>query len=156
MKGILLDTNVISASSPLRAGDGDLKLRRWLVDRSDRLHLPAVAIGEIRAGVEAARAKGHSRKADALTLWLSQLILVFDGRVLCVDLRVADLSGVLLQCARSAGHDIGWIDAQIAATAEANELLLLTRNVRHFAPLGVDFRDPFAEDVATLDALLQG
>lgn len=156
MKGVLLDTNVISASSPLRKGEGDLALRRWLVERSGQLHLPAVAVGEIRTGVEAARAKGHSRKAEALGRWLSQLVLLFAGRVLAVDLRVADLSGVLLQRARSAGHDVGWIDAQIAATAEANGLLLLTRNTRHFALLGVDFRDPFAEDVATLDALLEG
>ncbi len=156
MKGVLLDTNVVSASSPLRAGESAPALRQWLLERSHALHLPAVAIGEIRSGVEAARARGQARKAEALDRWLSQLALVFAGRILAVDLRVADLSGVLLQRARAAGHEVGWIDAQIAATATAHDLLLLTRNARHFAPLGVDFRDPFVEDVATLDGLLEG
>jgi predicted nucleic acid-binding protein len=35
----------------------------------------------------------------------------------------------------------------IAATAQAHDLIILTRNVRHFADLGVRHLDPLAGDL---------
>ena len=43
--------------------------------------------------------------------------------------------------ARAAGTE----DALIAATAEFNAMIVLTANVRPFAPMGVRYADPSAE-----------
>lgn len=38
-------------------------------------------------------------------------------------------------------------DALIAATVEAHGMVLVTRNIKHFAPLGVRVIDPWHEDL---------
>ena len=43
------------------------------------------------------------------------------------------------------GRHPGLADVMIATTAEVHRLTLLTRNLRHFLPLGIDAIDPFAE-----------
>lgn len=45
--------------------------------------------------------------------------------------------------AREAGHSPGFADVAIAATAESQGLTVLTRNLRHFAPIGIAAIDPF-------------
>lgn len=42
----------------------------------------------------------------------------------------------------SRGRHPGVLDILIAATAQAHDLTLLTRNVRHFEPLGIEVVDP--------------
>gem|GEM_PF-2305952 len=46
--------------------------------------------------------------------------------------------------ARALGRPPGFADIVIAATAAHHRLTLLTRNVKHFEPLGVALHDPFA------------
>ena len=45
--------------------------------------------------------------------------------------------------ARAAGHTPGFADVAIAATAGSRGLTILTRNLRHFVPLGIEAADPF-------------
>ena len=46
------------------------------------------------------------------------------------------------RCKRAAGRAPGFADVAIAAAA-SRDLTILTRNLRHFAPLGVRAIDPF-------------
>ena len=137
--------NVISASSPLKAGASDGRVRDWLRERSNRLFLSAVSLAEVRAGVEKARRNGHSRKADQLDRWLGGLAAFYGPRTLPLDTAIADCSGVLFDRAIGTGKSPDWIDAQIAATAAVHDLTLLTRNIRHFEPFGTEILDPFAD-----------
>ena len=45
--------------------------------------------------------------------------------------------------ARANGHGSGFADIAIAATADVHDLTVLTRNLRHFAPLDIPAHDPF-------------
>ncbi len=51
--------------------------------------------------------------------------------------------GRLADHARGQGHDPGFADLAIAATALTLGYVVLTRNMRHFTPLGVPAHDPF-------------
>jgi predicted nucleic acid-binding protein len=44
---------------------------------------------------------------------------------------------------RSQGHAPGFADIIVAATAQHHRLTILSRNLRHLAPLGVGVIDPF-------------
>ena len=45
--------------------------------------------------------------------------------------------------ARAGGRAPGFADVAIAATAASRGLTILTRNLRHFSPLGAQAIDPF-------------
>ena len=70
---------------------------------------------------------------------------LYAERVLAFDLRTARIAGALADLALSKGHAPGFADVAIAATAKLRGLTVLTRNARHFEPLGVPFLDPFVQ-----------
>lgn len=107
------------------------------------MHLSVMTILEIESGVQRLALKGSTRKSPGLSEWLLGLIETFGKRVLPVDSRVAMAAGRLEAVALAKGRHPGLADLIIAATGEAHELTVLTRNLRHFAPLGLTVADPF-------------
>ncbi len=136
----LADTNVISAIAPLQPSS---LLSLWLEAHSDRLFLSAVTVAEIEEGIEKLRRVGSIKRAAALGDWLETLLHLYDTRILPFDVPVARLTGKLSDHARSQGQAPGFADIAIAATAQYHRLTVLTRNLRHFEPLGVNVIDPF-------------
>jgi predicted nucleic acid-binding protein len=68
--------------------------------------------------------------------WLEhELPLRFEGRILPVNQRIADVWGRIVARCASDGKPINVIDAFLAATAEVHRLTLVTRNVRDFTVL---------------------
>jgi hypothetical protein len=67
----------------------------------------------------------------------------YGDRILPFDLAAARIAGALSDVARSRGSTPGFADIAIAATAHCRGLTLLTRNTRHFAPLGLPAVNPF-------------
>ncbi len=132
----LLDTNIISETirrNPNKA------LITWL-DKlpADALYVSVLTMGEIRRGVEAVT---DGRRREKLRLWLEhELPMWFEGRVLAVDLPVADRWGRLLA---EMGRPVPTIDSLLAATALHHELRLVTRNARDFAYPGLEVVNPF-------------
>lgn len=55
----------------------------------------------------------------------------------------AEIAGVLADLARGRGHSPSFADIAIAGTARRHDLTILSRNVRHFAPMDVAVTDPF-------------
>jgi predicted nucleic acid-binding protein len=102
-----------------------------------------VTVAEISFGVAWLAHRGAARKSGHLGAWLSDLLVFHANRVLPVDDRVALRSGQLLARARANGVDVGVEDALIAATADLNRMAVLTRNARHFEPMGVVHTNPF-------------
>lgn len=126
----LLDTNVLSEPMKERPNPGVLA---WLsqVDE-DQAFVSVVTITELRYGVE--RLAGGKRR-ERLDVWLRKdLLLRFDGRVLPIDLRIADACGGLMARSETVGRPIEVRDAFIAATAEVHGLTLVTRNTSDFEP----------------------
>jgi predicted nucleic acid-binding protein len=138
----LVDTNVISAAAPSKAA-APAGLVAWMEERSAALYLSAVTIAEIEDGIAKARREGATRKAKQLTDWLETVLHLYADRILAFDVAAARMAGGLSDRARGAGHAPGFADVVIAATARCHGLTILTRNVRHFAPLGVAAVDPF-------------
>src|ERR1700723_1661389 len=80
-----------------------------------------------------ATAAGARRKL--IDNWLEhELLSRFEGRVLPVDLAIADECGRLVARTEAHGRPIEARDAFIAATSEVYGMTLVTRNVSHFQP----------------------
>ena len=65
------------------------------------------------------------------------------NRMLPFDFAAATAAGTLSDNARGGGQAPGFADVAIAATSKVHGLTILTRDIRHFAPIGVAALDPF-------------
>jgi predicted nucleic acid-binding protein len=140
----LVDTNVISAGAPSKAVTA-AELLKWMDDHSTRLYLSVVTVAEIEDGIAKARRGRARRKAADLTAWLDTLLHLYGDHVLAFDVAAARVAGELSDRARSKGLAPGFADIVIAATARTRHLIILTQNIRHFAPLGISTANPFQE-----------
>jgi len=124
----LLDTNVISEPTKARPNEGVLN---WLATvNEDTVFMSVVTVTELRYGIERLAASKRRSRLDA---WLQkELIPRFEGRVLPVDLEIADACGRLVARTESRGRQLEPRDAFLAATAEVHGLALVTRNVSDF------------------------
>ncbi len=143
MSGFLLDTNVISMLSPSRA-EASAHFLEWLerMDGEGRIFLSAVTIQEIEKGIALLEHKGAAAKAAGLRVWLSGLIATYDDKILGLDASAAAFAGQLEAKAIFSGHDPGMADAIIAGIAKAHDLVVVTRNAKHFLPFGIGVSPP--------------
>lgn len=144
----LVDTNILSAgasaSTSLSIGSVSRNdLLAWMDAASDRLFLSVVTVTEIEAGIAKAARQGATRKAADLAEWLDALVHLYGTRILPVDPAIARLAGKLADVAQGGGFAPGTADILIAATGMRHGLVILTRNFRHFGPLGVAAINPF-------------
>jgi toxin FitB len=130
----LLDTNVISE---LRKPKPHGAVLAWLAKIDDaQLFLSAVSIAEIQAGIELTRDQDVA-KAEEIEAWLNLVSGAYN--VLPMDANTFRAWAKLMH-RRS---DTVYEDAMIAATAQQNNLTVVTRNVGDFKPFGVALLNPF-------------
>ena len=130
----LIDTDVLSA---LRRRERSPSISRWVSEQRDTdLHLSVVSVGEIERDI-GQQQRVSPEFARALASWLDGLVAVYAERILAVDLATTRRWGRL---SATLGH--GGVDLLVAATALERGLTVVTRNVRHFQPTGVDVIDP--------------
>ena len=110
---------------------------------SDRLYLSVITVAEIEDRIARSRRAGAHLKAQRLADWLDTVLHLYGSRILPIDVPTAQRIGVLADQARGSGHDPGLADLAIAATATIRDYVVLTRNLRHFIPLGIQALDPF-------------
>jgi len=115
----------------------------WMEEKSEELYLSVITVAEVEEGIAKARRLGAINKADRLTAWLDAVLHLYSSRILPFDIRAARVAGGLLERVRGMGQAPGFPDIAIAATAQAYDLTLLTRNTRHFIFMGVRVHDPF-------------
>jgi len=132
----LLDTNIVSETIKTNPNKSVIA---WLDQLpGEALFISVLTLGEIRKGIEAL---SYKKRREKLRLWLEhELPSWFEGRVLPVDLAVADRWGRLLA---EAGRPLPTIDSLLAATALHYELRLVTRNARDFDYPGLEVINPF-------------
>ena len=138
----LVDTNVISAGAPSRIASAALV--DWMDAHSVALSLSAVTVTEIEDGIAKLRREGATRRSADLAAWWDVVLHLYGERILPLDTATARIAGVLSDHARGQGQAPGLADLIIAATVRRHGLTILSRNLRHFAPLGVPVLDPFA------------
>lgn len=143
MSGFLLDTNVLSMLAPENA-DVPAEFLDWLdrMDGDGRLFLSVVSVHEIEKGIALLDHKGATAKAARLKAWLAGLVSTYDDKIMGLDAEAAAVGGRLEARALVAGHAPGMADAVIAGIAAAHELVVVTRNTKHFGPFGVAVLSP--------------
>jgi len=131
----LLDTNVVSE---LRKPKPHGAVLQWIqaVAEAD-LHLSAVTVGEIQAGIEITREQDASRAAE-LEAWLQGVSATLN--VLPMDAAAFRVWARLMHRT----SDTLYEDAMIAATARVHQLTVVTRNVGDFKSFGVPVLNPFS------------
>lgn len=135
MERYLLDTNIVSELRKQRPHGAVLA---WIEALDDaQVHLSAVTLGEIQAGIELTRDQDPG-KASEIEAWLERVAGAYN--VLPMD-AAAFRAWARLMHRQS---DTLYEDAMIAATAKVHGLTVATRNVADFNALGMAVFDPFA------------
>ena len=140
----LVDTDVLSAGAPSKT-QAISQLIAWLDRNSERLYVSVVTIAEIEDGIAKSKRQGSTRKAARLREWLETLAHLYSPRILPFDLAAARIAGALSDRARGVGHTAGFADLAIGAISRQHNLTILTRNIKHYIPLGLAAHDPIAE-----------
>jgi predicted nucleic acid-binding protein len=130
----LLDTNVVSELRKRRPHGAVLA---WLQSVNEReLHISAVTLGEIQAGIEMTREQ-DSAKAAEIEVWADELPAFWN--VLSMDHATFRVWAKFMHRRSPALIE----DAMIAATARVHGLQVVTRNVRDFKEFGVSVMNPY-------------
>ena len=139
MRGYLLDTNCISELVRLKP---EPRVMAWMQAAEETLlYLSVLTLGEIRKGLAAL---SQGRRRTHLETWLEiELGARFAGRILPIDVPVADRWGLLAATAKKEGKTLSTIDGLLAATALHHNLTVVSRNVSDFADTRVQVLNPW-------------
>lgn len=132
----VLDTNVVSA---LRVRGRNRSVEAWAasVPLADQF-VTATTVAEIERGV-IAKERSDTGQGAILRRWFDEHVLpAFADRVLPFDLPAARV----LAAYRVPEHS-PLDDALIAAVAQTAQMIIATRNIKHFEPLGVQCLNPW-------------
>ena len=133
-RAYLLDTNVVSELRKPRPHGGVVA---WLESVDDtQLHLSAVTVGEIQAGIELTREQ-DPKKAKEIEAWLELVSATYN--LLPMDAKTFRAWARLMHRKSNTLYE----DAMIAATAKVHGLTVVTRNVADFNALGLEVFNPF-------------
>ena len=132
----LIDTNVVSEGR--KGVRCDPAVAAWFASvAANELYLSVLVLGEIRKGIELARAR-NTGKAAALEEWLNGIERNHSDRILMIDRAVADAWGRM-----NARRTVPVIDGLMAAQANVFGLTLVTRNTRDVEGLATRILNPF-------------
>ena len=135
----LLDTNVISELRKAKTNKADKNVIEWADNVSaDSLYLSVITILELEIGIQLVGRRDRTQGA-LLRTWLEgHVLLAFSGRILPVDVLVAQ------RCAKLHVPDpCADRDALIAATALVHGMSVITRNIADFQATGVELLNPW-------------
>lgn len=116
---ILLDTSIIAAFL-----NGNELVSKRILEAVDQIALSALVVAELNYG-----AKVSSKTKENLER-LNRLLEII--RVVPFDIECAKAFGTIKSRLRSISRPTGEMDALIAATAIANNAILVTMNKKHF------------------------
>jgi len=136
----ILDTNVLSElTKPIP----NKNVLEWFENcPEEEMYISSITLGEIEGGIVSI---APGKKQNQLMIWFGSLQNSFKSRIFPVDditaIRWGELRGKLKQ----KGITISVIDGLIAATAIANNAVLVTRNMKDFDFPGIELINPWIE-----------
>jgi toxin FitB len=133
----LVDTNLISEIR--RRATADKAVLAWFAaQREDTLFLSVASIQELYYGALLKQRKDQS-VGQQLLRWIDDFVIAgFQGRILPIDTHIARKTAEL-----NVPVTRPYRDALIAATALEHDMIVATRNVKDFAPMGVRVINPW-------------
>jgi toxin FitB len=144
VSGFLLDTNVLSEIVRPKPHP---EVVQWVESTDESLlYISVLTLGEIRKGITPLP-DGHRRAS--LESWLDHdLVVRFSGRILPIDLAVADRWGRLSGGKAAKRSPLPVIDGLLAATALHYNLTLVTRDSSPSSVTGVDVFNPWQRELS--------
>ena len=136
MSGHLLDTNAVSELTK----DNPNPVVISYLNSLDDSWLSVSVIQELELGIQLLP---EGRRRNRLREWLSGLLDDFDGRILPIERLAAEWAATFQARVRKSGGKLELGDALIAGTAMANDMTVVTRNVRDFDGLDLDIINPW-------------
>lgn len=135
----LVDTHVVSELRKAEAGKADKNVKAWAESvPAASLFLSAITILELETGILLIERRDPTQGAMFSTWLEGHVMLAFAGRILAVDVAVAQ------RCAKLHVPDPrAHRDALIAATALVHGMTVVTRNVVDFESTGVEIFNPW-------------
>lgn len=132
----LLDTNIVSELRKIRPHGAVVA---WIEAVADAdLHLSAVTLGEIQAGIEITREQDVIKAAE-IEAWADQVAATYN--VHPMDAATFRVWAKLMHRQSNTVYE----DAMIAASAIVHKLTVVTRNTRDFERFDVPLFNPFGD-----------
>jgi predicted nucleic acid-binding protein len=136
---IILDTNVLSA---LMQDTPETIIVDWLNGQPPQsIWTTAITVFEIRMGL--ALLPSGRRRTRLETAFAQSLEIALARRILPFDEFAAQHAGIVGARRKQSGLNVDFRDTQIAGIALARRAAIATRNVRHFADLGLPVHNPW-------------
>ncbi len=133
----ILDTNILSE---LKRKIPNTKVLAWINQiPTELLYINCISVGEIKKGI-LKKAKTDISTALILENWLEDILISYSNKILNIDLVVCQKWAELLII--DGTNDI---DSQLAAQAIVHDMVLVTRNTKHFNKFGVKLLNPVEE-----------
>jgi predicted nucleic acid-binding protein len=144
----LLDTNVLSESIKPQP---DRTVARWMAMHSpDQMAISIVTLAELNDGVQAT--PGDKRKKE-LVAWLENFVVPsFQDRILPLAIEILVDWLALARSLQARGRPQMAADLLIAATARIHDLIVVTRDVRHFALTETVIYNPWTGETHNMDS----
>lgn len=136
---ILLDTNVLSELMKLKPDQNVIKT----IDShaNHKIFISAITHAEILQGLALLP---QGKRKQSLQTQALQIFDLFAGRTLPFTHETSPFYADIIHQRTSIGRAIGFPDAQIAAIALQNQLILFTRNTRDFEGISsLEIRNPW-------------
>jgi predicted nucleic acid-binding protein len=138
---IILDTNVVSeAMKPVP----EVTVRAWLNNQvAETLFLSSITLAELLFGI---RALPAGKRKNMLDYALSQLLELFNDRVLSFDTDAARHYADLAVSAKNSGRGFPTPDGYIAAIAVSRGFIVASRDTAPFQAAGVGVINPWEKN----------
>jgi predicted nucleic acid-binding protein len=138
---LLLDTNVVSE---LTNDPQDPNVIAFISQQTD-MWIASLVVHEISFGI---LLLSPGRRRDDSSLANARILTAFRDRILLLDRSAAVWAARFRVQARRLGQPLALADALIAGTAKANDLTVVTRNVRDFTGLDIEIINPWEHETS--------